>query len=133
VRATILAAGGLAVAGAAMTIAAFAGGGHDDAEPQAAAGRVHTAADGLNVWIANGCGSCHTFKPAGATGPLAPDLQQTLKGKNRSYVMQSIVAPNAVAAPGYSTGMMPDNFAKRIAPQDLELLTDFILAGAHAR
>ena len=131
-RATILAAGGLAVAGAAMTIAAFAGAGHDDAAPDAAVGRPHTAADGLNVWIANGCGSCHTFKPAGATGSLAPDLQQTLKGKNRSYVMQSIVAPDAAAAPGYGTGMMPDDFAKRIAPADLELMTDFILAGVRA-
>src|SRR5262249_19882409 len=120
-----------AVAGAAMTIAAFAGAGHE-VQPQAAA-RPHTANDGLNVWIANGCGSCHTFKPAGATGPLAPDLQQTLKGKDRSYVMQSIVAPHAVPAPGYSAGMMPDDFARRIAPQDLERLTDFILAGVHAQ
>jgi mono/diheme cytochrome c family protein len=135
VRATILAAGGLAVAGAAMTIAAFAGGGSDEpaATQAASAARPQTANDGLQVWIANGCGSCHTFKPAGATGPLAPDLQQTLKGKDRSYVMESIVAPNATAAPGYSTGMMPDDFARRIAPADLERLTDFILAGVHAQ
>jgi cytochrome c553 len=134
VRATNLAAGGLAVAGAAMTIAAFAGGGSaSPAPPAASSGRPQTAADGVDVWVANGCGSCHTFKPAGATGPLAPDLQQTLRGKNRSYVMQSIVAPNAVAAPGYGTGMMPDDFAQRIAPGDLERLVDFILAGVHAQ
>src|SRR5262249_51727110 len=123
VRATILAAGGLAVAGAAMTIAALAGAGSTAAPPAA---HARTAADGLHVWVANGCGSCHTFAPAGAPGPLAPDLQQTLKGRDRSYVMQSIVAPGVAAAPGWTAGMMPDDYARRIAPADLERLVDFI-------
>ena len=127
-RATILAAGGLAVAGAAMTIAAFAGGGRAAPAPL-----PHTAADGVKVWIANGCGSCHTFAAAGATGTIGPDLGQTLAGKDRSYVMQSIVAPAAALAPGYSDTMMPAGYARRIAPEDLELLVDFILAGVHAR
>jgi hypothetical protein len=29
--------------------------------------------------------------------------------------------------------MMPAGYARRIAPEDLELLVDFILAGVHAR
>jgi hypothetical protein len=117
-RATNLAAGGLAVAGAAMTIAAFAGGGR-------AAPLPHTAADGVYVWVANGCGSCHTFKPAGATGTIGPDLQRALQGQSRSEVMKSIVAPGDT--------LMPGDFARRIAPQDLERLVDFILAGVHAQ
>jgi hypothetical protein len=131
VRATILAAGGLAAAGAAMTIAAFAGAGPKAPPPP---DRPHIAADGVGVWVANGCGSCHTFKPAGSSAQIGPDLQQTLKARDRSYVMQSIVDPNARYAPGYSGGsVMPGDFARRIAPGDLELLTDFILAGVHAQ
>jgi len=134
VRATILAAGGLAVAGAAMTIAAFAGGGSDSPPPSAASpGRPQTAADGFSVWAANGCGSCHTFKPAGSSSPIGPDLQQTLRGKDRGYVTASIVAPGTAAAPGFETGMMPGDFSQRIAPGDLELLVDYILAGVHAQ
>ena len=118
-----------------MTIAAFAGGGSEDPPPQPAAVRdtPKTAADGLTVWVRNGCGSCHTFKPANSSSPIGPDLQQTLRGKDRSYVMASIVAPGTAAAPGFETGIMPADFSQRIAPGDLELLADFILAGVHAQ
>jgi mono/diheme cytochrome c family protein len=127
VRATILAAGGLAGAGAAMTIAAFAGGASDTPKPVAP--RAHAAADGLDVWVAQGCGSCHTFEPAGASAPIGPDLQQTLRGQNRDYVLRAIVLPGADAAPGYDPGTMPADYARRIEPADLERLTDFVLAG----
>ncbi|HET6547278.1 MAG TPA: c-type cytochrome [Solirubrobacter sp.] len=129
-RATILAAGGLAGAGAAMTIAAFAGGASDPPKP--AAPRAHAAA-GLDVWVAQGCGSCHTFKPAGSTAPIGPDLQQTLRGADRDYVMRAIVLPGADAAPGYDPGMMPDDYARRIDPADLERLADFVLAGVRGQ
>jgi mono/diheme cytochrome c family protein len=125
VRATILAAGGLACAGAAMTIAAFAGGGSD---PPAKAPARHS---GRDVFIAQGCGSCHTFAPANATGPIGPDLQATLRGKSRDYVLESIVLPNKAFARGWGGGgMMPEDFAQRIAPGDLNRLVDFLLEGA---
>jgi mono/diheme cytochrome c family protein len=109
-----------------MTIAAFAGGASDPPSP--AAPRAHVAADGLDVWVAQGCGSCHTFEPAGSSAPIGPDLQQTLRGRDRSYVIRAIVRPSAEAAPGYDPGMMPDDYARRIDPADLERLADFILA-----
>ncbi len=127
-RATILAAGGLACAGVAMTIAAFAGGGSD---PQPASdGAPARAQTGLTVWIQQGCGSCHTFKPANSTAPIGPDLTLSLHGKSRDYVMESIVLPNAKAAPGYSTDQMPNDYAQRIAPQDLDPLVAFLMEGA---
>jgi hypothetical protein len=47
-----------------------------------------------------------------------------------SYIKESIVAPNKVAAAGYGTGMMPDDYAARIAPDDLDALVSFLLANA---
>lgn len=117
-RATTLAAGGLACAGAAMTIAAFAGGG----ERVTTAARAIPARDGLAVWIEQGCEGCHTFKPANANanGGIGPNLELALYGKDRAYVERKILAP----APG---GLMPEDFATRISPPDLQRLIDFLL------
>ena len=127
-RATTVAAGGLACAGAAMTIAAFAGASSDSPattdRPAAQAPR-----DGLMVWTEQGCGSCHTFEPANAHMPMGPDLQFSLHGKSRAYVRESILEPSKRAAPGWGTGAMPEDFAQRIAPADLDALVDFIVEG----
>jgi len=120
VRATTFAAGGLACAGAAMTIAAFAGGGSSSSAP--AAQPVATPArDGLAVWAEQGCGSCHTFAPANSSGPIGPNLGVALAGKDAEYVKAKIVAPR----PDYG---MPDDFATRISPPDLDRLVDFLLS-----
>ncbi len=129
-RATVIAAAGLACAGAAMTFAAFAGAGSDPpaAGPTAAKG----PRDGQTVWIEQGCGSCHTFEPANAHMPMGPDLQLSLHGKSRDYVRESIVLPNENASPGWGTGAMPEDYAQRIAPADLDRLVDFIVDGVRA-
>jgi cytochrome c oxidase subunit 2 len=126
VRATSLAAGGLACAGAAMTIAAFAGGGHAEAPaPKTPAGDR-----GAAVFAEQGCGSCHTFAPANARGGIGPDLALSLNGKSRDYVLESIVAPDRDVAYGWSPGMMPGDFAQRIAPEDLDPLVAYLMKGA---
>jgi mono/diheme cytochrome c family protein len=113
-----------------MTIAAFAGGGVPQA-PQAAVATPATAADrGRQVFLAQGCGSCHAFAPAGTSGPIGPDLALSLHGKSRDYVLESIVLPNAEAADAYTIGGMPDDYAKRIAPDDLDPLVAFLMQGA---
>lgn len=113
--ATTLAAGGLACAGAAMTIAAFAGGGDSAATPAATPAR-----DGLAVFVEQGCGSCHTFAPAGSTAPIGPDLEVALVGASRADVERAILAPPP-------NGPMPEDFATRISPPDLERLVTFLL------
>jgi mono/diheme cytochrome c family protein len=113
-----------------MTIAAFAGGGSaNEPAPPAPTTRAGGAKDGLHVWIANGCGGCHTFKAANSDAPIGPDLGRSLRGRDRDYVMRSIVLPNAETTPNYGEGIMPDDFAERIAPDDLDRLVDFIVAG----
>jgi hypothetical protein len=122
VRATTLAAGGLACAGAAMTIAAFAGGGAGTTTTAATPAPTRT---GLDVWVANGCGGCHTFKPANSEAPIGPDLTLALRGADRDFVKAKIVAP----LPG---GVMPEDFATRISPPDLERLVTFLLSAQSA-
>jgi mono/diheme cytochrome c family protein len=130
VRATSLAAGGLACAGAAMTIAAFAGGGGSDAPPPDVPARAATGDRGAAVFAEQGCGSCHTFAPANARGGIGPDLALSLNGKSRDYVLESIVLPDKVVAMGWSGGTMPTDFARRIAPEDLDPLVAYLMKGA---
>jgi mono/diheme cytochrome c family protein len=132
VRATILAAGGLACAGVAMTIAAFAGGGQGgDATTASAPANAATGVDrGAQVFIEQGCGGCHTFEPANARGGMAPDLALSLQGKSKDYVLQSIVDPDAVAAEDYGGLGMPTDFAQRIDPRDLNPLVAYLMKGA---
>jgi mono/diheme cytochrome c family protein len=110
-----------------MTIAALAGGGPDALEEPA----TRAAADrGQRVFLEQGCGSCHAFAPAGTSGPIGPDLALSLHGRSRDYVMEAIVLPNKTAAPGYTIGAMPDDYAERIAPRDLDPLVEFLRRGA---
>ena len=48
---------------------------------------------GQQVFLEQGCGSCHAFEPAGTSGPIGPDLALSLHGKSRDYVLESIVLP----------------------------------------
>ena len=84
---------------------------------------------GLKVWAAQGCGSCHTFAPAGATATIGPNLGHSLAGRTKDYIRESIVAPNAVGGPS----IMPGDFARRIPKPQLDALVDFIARGARAR
>ena len=126
-RATTLAAGGLACVGAAMTIAAFAGGGAPQASP--APTPAATGDRGAEVFAEQGCGGCHTFAPANARGGIGPDLALSLSGKSRDYVLESIVAPERIVAAGWND-LMPRDFAQRIAPEDLDPLVAYLMKGA---
>ena len=71
-------------------------------------------AAGKRLFAAQGCGSCHTFRPAGAAGTVGPDLDKlaadAVKAKHGSvqeYAAESIVKPDAYLVPGYPRGVMP--------------------------
>jgi mono/diheme cytochrome c family protein len=75
-------------------------------------------AAGKQLFAANGCASCHTFKPAGATGKVGPDLdnlaadaQKANRGPLDQYVAESVEDPGAYVVPGFPNGVMP-SFAK---------------------
>jgi mono/diheme cytochrome c family protein len=131
-----LIAGALVIAAVVMAVVAFTSG-DDEATERAAAppaatpsGSVSDVRDGQAVWTEQGCGSCHTLAAANATGTLGPDLEQNLRGMPASYIKESIVAPSKVAAAGYGTGMMPEDYGARIAPGDLDRLVQFLRESA---
>ena len=72
------------------------------------------AAAGKALFASNGCGSCHTYKPAASTGKVGPDLdnlpadaKKANKGPLPVYVKQSIEDPSAYVVPGFPNGVMP--------------------------
>ena len=122
-------AGGLALAAAVMAVLAVTSGG-DGGGQSAAPATTGQTAGGQAVWLAQGCGSCHTLAAVNAHGDIGPDLAATLKGAPASYVRESIVNPNAHAAPGFSTGAMPEDYASRMTPAELDRLVGFLRASA---
>ena len=84
---------------------------------------------GKAVFASQGCGGCHTFAAAGASGSVGPNLDEALSGKDAEFVRQSIVDPNADVAQGYSPGVMPQTYEKELSPKQLEDLVAFVTAG----
>jgi len=96
-----------------------------------------SAAAGKSVFAANGCASCHTFKPASATGTIGPDLDTApasdAKADNNmdlaAFIKESIQNPDAYIAKGYNKGIMPTTFGKSLSSKQLNDLVSFILSG----
>jgi mono/diheme cytochrome c family protein len=129
VRIATAVAGALALAAAGMVVLAFTSGGDGSGRAAAPATAAQTAG-GKTVWLAQGCGSCHTLAAANAHGDIGPDLAASLKGAPASYIRESIVNPSAHAAVGYSTGAMPEDYASRMTPAELDRLVAFLRASA---
>ena len=85
------------------------------------------AAAGKAVFSAQGCGTCHTFAPASATGKVGPDLDTALKGKDAEFVRESIVDPNKEITSGFQPNVMPQNFGQTLSPKQIDDLVAFLL------
>jgi mono/diheme cytochrome c family protein len=93
-------------------------------------------APGLAVFQQNGCSSCHTFTPAGASGKIGPDLDdlkaeaaKANRGSLDAFIHESIVDPAAYLAPGYSD-LMPHIFGTQIPANQLTQLVQYLSQGA---
>lgn len=84
---------------------------------------------GEAVFAAQGCASCHTFAPAGASGTIGPNLDETLEGKDAAYVRRAIVDPDAEIAEGYQAGVMPKTYEDQLSPEQLDDLVAFLTSG----
>jgi cytochrome c oxidase subunit II len=88
---------------------------------------------GKTVFEDNGCAACHTFRPAGATGKVGPDLDNLAayaKQANQplqSFVQTSITDPNAYIQPGYPRNVMPQTFGKALSKQQLDALVSYLI------
>jgi mono/diheme cytochrome c family protein len=72
------------------------------------------SAAGKALYDSNGCGGCHTFKPAASTGKVGPDLdnlaadaKKANRGSLEQYTRESIEDPNAYIVAGFPKGVMP--------------------------
>ena len=94
-------------------------------------------ADGKQVFMSNGCGSCHTLGDAGTNGTVGPKLDTLARdaakfGKQRGetpqqYVKESIVKPTAFTVPGFPKGVMPSNFGSQLSTEQLDALVSYLL------
>jgi cytochrome c oxidase subunit 2 len=85
------------------------------------------AADGKTVFTdTGGCGACHKLADAGTQGGTGPDLGQVLKGKDKAFIRESIVNPNAEIAPGFQPGIMPQDFEQKLTPEQLNAVVDYL-------
>ena len=90
------------------------------------------AANGKAVFLANGCSSCHTFAPAGATGTIGPNLDALKASAQKAgqsldaYIHTSIVDPNAFISPGYQANIMPQTFGTQLSASDIADLVAFL-------
>jgi cytochrome c oxidase subunit II len=89
---------------------------------------------GKAVFTANGCNGCHTFKPAGSTAKIGPDLDKLSQEAQRAgkplgeFIRESIVNPNAYVEPGFQPGIMPGTF-KTLPKAQLDALVAFLSGG----
>ncbi|MGB2952930.1 MAG: cytochrome c [Gaiellaceae bacterium] len=83
---------------------------------------------GKALFASLGCSSCHTFKPAGSTATIGPDLDKLAayaaaakRGSLSEFTAESIVNPSAYIEPGYQD-VMPKTFAKLPKTQIADLV-----------
>jgi len=120
-------------AAAALALAGCGSEGTVRATPETVVGTVQQEAPGKAIFINQGCGSCHTYGPAGpdANGNIGPDLDKLSQYATQAkqpldaFVHESIVKPDAYIQPGFPKGVMPKSYAS-LSQQDLTDLVDFL-------
>jgi cytochrome c551/c552 len=92
--------------------------------------------DAKAIFVSAGCGACHTFKAAGTSAKVGPDLDTApaadAKKANMAladFVRESIVNPNAFVASGFPKGVMPTNFGASLSKAKIDALVSFISGG----
>ena len=105
---------------AALVLALAACGGGREAQPlpETVEGTIAqpTAVEGdadagKELFAQNGCGGCHTYGPADATGTVGPNLEELAADAGRTnepldeYVRTSIVSPSSYLVPNYPDAM----------------------------
>ena len=92
-------------------------------------GAATTVAAGKALFIgAGGCGTCHVYAPADASGKVGPDLTDVGKDDPAAVIKEAIVDPNKEIIKGYAAGVMPADYAKRFTPAQIDSIVSFLKA-----
>jgi mono/diheme cytochrome c family protein len=85
---------------------------------------------GAVLFKSQGCGGCHTFKPAGTNGTIGPDLDklaQYAKAANQplaAFTRESIANPSAYVEKGYQPTM--PNFGQTLSAKQISDLVAYV-------
>jgi mono/diheme cytochrome c family protein len=92
------------------------------------------ATSGEQIFVAAGCGSCHTLAKAGTNGTIGPSLDDLASAAGErepgtspeEYVRQSLLDPDAVTVEGFQSGVMP-SVEGRLDDKQVQALVDYLL------
>jgi cytochrome c5 len=102
-------------------------------EGGAAADETAPSEEGAQVFVSNGCGSCHTFAAANSTGTTGPDLNEYLApDDDKAGIEEMIVEPNSEIAEGFQANVMPPTYGQSLSEQELEQLVQFLIKNSPA-
>jgi cytochrome c oxidase subunit 2 len=87
--------------------------------------------DGETIFTSAGCGSCHTFRPAGTTAEVGPSLNDLEPGEEplEDFIRESIADPNAEITSGYQPDVMPATFERTLTQEQLDALVQYLVEG----
>lgn len=91
-----------------------------------------SAEEGGKLFVATGCGSCHTIASLGsdAQGTIGPNLDTVLAGKDDAFIEESIVKPSASVTEGFPDGTMPANYGTELSQPQIDALVAFLSQSA---
>jgi mono/diheme cytochrome c family protein len=99
--------------------------------PKATAVPKGNLAKGKTLFAGKGCTGCHTYKPAGSTAKVGPDLdkitadaQKANVGSVDQYAFESIKNPSGYVVPGYKD-VMP-NYGTQLSDKQIADLVAFV-------
>ena len=95
-----------------------------DARKQQAPPSTVSTHPGAALLSAKACTACHDVKgSARLVGPPLTDVREWLSA---AEIRQSIVDPDAVIAEGFQAGLMLQDFAKTLTPEELDQLVSYL-------
>jgi cytochrome c oxidase subunit II len=87
---------------------------------------------GEAAFVTAGCGSCHTFTPAGTDAQVGPSLDAIKPPAGKpveEFIRESVVEPDAVVAAGFQPGVMPKTFGQTLSDEQLDALVQYLVDG----
>jgi disulfide bond formation protein DsbB len=79
---------------------------------------------GAALLTAKGCTACHDVK--GSARLVGPPLTQVGERLSAAEIRQSVVEPDAVIADGFQAGLMLQDFAETLTPNELDQLVSYL-------